>query len=183
MRYDAELIRLNDKTYGVLRNAEPSEGGKMLELMRTCAGETEYLIHYPDEIIRSDESEAAFIQMTNESDGTLMLVCDIDGEIVGFCSLNCAGMKKSKVRHRASVGISVISKYWGKGLGTIMMNALEKQAKTMGISQMELEFIEGNDRAKCLYEKLGYRVTGELPNAIHSREGRRLGMFTMIKEI
>ena len=28
-----------------------------------------------------------------------------------------------------------------------------------------------------------YRVTGELPNAIHSREGRRLGMFTMIKEI
>ena len=32
MRYDAELIRLNDKTYGVLRNAEPSEGGKVLEL-------------------------------------------------------------------------------------------------------------------------------------------------------
>ena len=92
MRYDAELIRLKDKTYGVLRNAEPSEGGKVLELMRTCAGETEYLIHYPDEIIRSDESEAAFIQMTNESDGTLMLVCDIDGELVGFCSLNCAGM-------------------------------------------------------------------------------------------
>jgi len=121
--------------------------------------------------------------MTNESDGTLMLVCDIDGELVGFCSLNCAGMKKSKVRHRASVGISVISKYWGKGLGTIMMSALEKQAKTMGISQMELEFIEGNDRAKCLYEKLGYRVTGELPNAIHSRDGKRLGMFTMIKEI
>ena len=174
MRYDAELIRLKDKRYGVLRNAEPCEGGKVLELMRICAGETEYLIHYPDEIIRSDESEAAFIQMTNESDGTLMLVCDIDGELVGFCSLNCAGMKK---------GISVISKYWGKGLGTIMMNALEKQAKTMGISQMELEFIEGNDRAKCLYEKLGYRVTGELPNAIHSREGRRLGMFTMIKEI
>ena len=109
MRYDAELIRLKDKRYGVLRNAEPCEGGKMLELMRTCAGETEYLIHYPDEIIRSDESEAAFIQMTNESDGTLMLVCDIDGELVGFCSLNCAGMKKSKVRHRASVGISVIS--------------------------------------------------------------------------
>ena len=54
MRYDAELIRLKDKTYGVLRNAEPSEGGKVLELMRICAGETEYLIHYPDEIIRSD---------------------------------------------------------------------------------------------------------------------------------
>ena len=90
MRYDAELIRLKDKTYGVLRNAEPCEGGKVLELMRTCAGETEYLIHYPDEIIRSDESEAAFVQMTNESDGTLMLVCDIDGELVGLCSLNCA---------------------------------------------------------------------------------------------
>ena len=43
MRYDAELIRLKDKRYGVLRNAEPSEGGKVLELMRTCAGETEYL--------------------------------------------------------------------------------------------------------------------------------------------
>ena len=40
----------------------------------------------------------------------------------------------------------------------------------MASASMELEFIEGNDRAKCLYEKLGYRVTGELPNAIHSRE-------------
>ncbi len=53
----------------------------------------------------------------------------------------------------------------------------------MGISQMELEFAEGNDRAKCLYEKLGSRVTGELPHAIHSRDGRRLGMLAMIKEI
>ena len=183
MRYDAELIRLKDKTYGVLRNPEPCEGGKVLELMRICAGETEYLMHYPDEVIRSEESEAAFIQMSNESDGSLLLVCDIDGELAGLCSLNCAGMTKSKVRHRARVGISVISKYWGRGLGTIMMNALEKQAKAIGISQMELEFIEGNDRARGLYEGLGYRVTGELPNAIHSRDGKRLGLFTMIKEI
>ncbi len=183
MRYDAELIRLKDKTYGVLRNPEPCEGGKVLELMRICSGETEYLMHYPDEVIRSEESEAAFIQMSNESDGSLLLVCDIDGELAGLCSLNCAGMTKSKVRHRARLGISVISKYWGRGLGTIMMNALEKQAKAMGISQMELEFIEGNDRARGLYEGLGYRVTGELPNAIHSRDGKRLGLFTMIKEI
>ena len=105
MRYDAELIRLKDKTYGVLRNAEPSEGGKMLELMRICAGETEYLIHYPDEMIRSDESEAAFIQMTNESDGTLMLVCDIDGELVGFCSLNCANDVSDALQNTAIANI------------------------------------------------------------------------------
>lgn len=183
MRYEAELIRLKDKTYGVLRSAEPGEGGKVLELMRTCADETEYLISYPDEIIQSDESEAAFIHMTNESDDALLLVCDIDGELAGICSLNCAGLKKSKVRHRADVGISIISKFWGRGLGAIMMNALEKQAKVIGITQMELEFIEGNDRARGLYERLGYRVTGELPNAIHTREGKRLSLFTMIKEI
>ena len=30
------------------------------------------------------------------------------------------------------------------------------------LSQLELEFIEGNDRARALYEKMGYVATGKI---------------------
>ena len=49
--------------------------------------------------------------------------------------------------------------------------------------QIELEFVEGNERARRLYEKMGFRITGVHPNGIRLRDGRLLNLYTMIKEI
>ena len=51
------------------------------------------------------------------------------------------------------------------------------------ILQIELEFVEGNERARRLYEKMGFRITGVHPNGICLRDGRLLNLYTMIKEI
>ena len=48
---------------------------------------------------------------------------------------------------------------------------------------MELEFIEGNTRARALYEKMGFRITGVKPNAIRLRDGTLLNEYSMIREI
>ncbi len=46
---------------------------------------------------------------------------------------------------------------------------------------MELEFIEGNDRARYLYEKCGFHVVCEKPNAYKLKDGTYRSEFYMQK--
>lgn len=68
-------------------------------------------------------------------------------------------------------------------IGEIIGAALEcvpPKSRVAGAVRLALDFIEGNDRARRLYEKCGFTVTGELPDAIRLRDGRRLSLYTMI---
>ena len=51
------------------------------------------------------------------------------------------------------------------------------------ILQLELDFIEGNVRARALYEKMGFRITGVAVNAVRLKDGTLLNEYHMIKEI
>ena len=51
------------------------------------------------------------------------------------------------------------------------------------ILQMELDFVEGNTRARALYEKMGFRITGIRPNAIRLKNGTLLNEYSMIREV
>ena len=43
--------------------------------------------------------------------------------------------------------------------------------------------MECNDRAKALYEKYGFKIVGERPNAFKLRDGRLLKEYFMQKEL
>jgi len=51
------------------------------------------------------------------------------------------------------------------------------------ILQMELDFIEGNNRARALYEKMGFKIVGVRPNAVRLKDGTLLNEYSMIREI
>ena len=65
----------------------------------------------------------------------------------------------------------------------IIENSQEKQAKTRKLTQMELSFVEGNVRAKALYEKFGFVVVGKKPNAVRLKDGTLLCMYEMVKQL
>ena len=48
------------------------------------------------------------------------------------------------------------------------------------LMQLELDFVEGNTRAQALYEKMGFKIVAERPNAIRLRDGRLLKEYSMI---
>lgn len=56
-------------------------------------------------------------------------------------------------------GIGILPSHRGKGIGTKMMLVAEQECRDKGVREMSLEVIEGNDRAKALYERLGYNGT------------------------
>ena len=51
------------------------------------------------------------------------------------------------------------------------------------LRQLELEFIEGNSRARALYEKFGFRIAGVHPDAIRLKDGTMLAEYLMIKSL
>ena len=77
-----------------------------------------------------------------------------------------------------------LKEYWNQGLGTGMFQEMIRIAEANpDILQMELDFVEGNTRARALYEKMGFRITGVRPNAIRLKDGTLLNEYSMVREI
>ena len=45
------------------------------------------------------------------------------------------------------------------------------------------EIIEGNSRARSLYEKMGFRITGVKPDAIRMKDGTFVNEYMMVKRL
>ena len=112
----------------------------------------------------------------------LAITCYIDGEIVGSSEINFRGGIKTS--HRATVSIAILKEYWNLGIGSAMFAELISAAESRPETEIvELEFVEGNDRAKALYEKYGFQIVGERPNAFKLKDGRLLKEYFMQKEL
>ena len=181
MDYTRKEITLKTGETAIFRapTAEDAEG--MLDYMRTVICETEFLLRAPEDPLPDLEGEKRFLQSFAEGEGNVMIVCEMDGIIVGNCSMNRG--RHQKDRHRASIGIALRKAYWNRGIGTAMFRELTQIAEQWGLEQMELTFIEGNDRGRALYEKMGFRIYAEHPKAIHLPDGRVLKEYEMLRPV
>ena len=174
---------LKDGRKALLRSPREEDVPGMLEYLYVSAGETEFIIRYPEECGRyTPEDEKALFERLNASDSDAMLVCIVDGKVAGNCHV--MWKKSIKTRHRAAVAIALLREYWNQGIGTAMFREMIRIAEeNENILQMELEFVEGNTRARALYEKMGFRITGVKPNAIRLKDGTLLNEYSMIREV
>ena len=118
----------------------------------------------------------------NASETEAMLACTVDGRIAGNCQITWN--RRIKTGHRASVAIALLKEFWGLGIGTRMFEEMIRIAEAdPAILQLELEFIEGNSRARALYEKMGFRITGVNPDAIRLKDGSFRNEYVMMKKI
>lgn len=154
-----------------------------LNVLRISVVETDFLLRYPEECdVYTIEREAEFIDKMNRSDRDALLICIVDENVVGYFQLFCES--DLKTRHRANVSLVILKEYWNLGIGTIMFDIMIQQAKKDPyLLQLELDYTEGNARAKQLYEKMGFISIGSIPNATRTKDGTMLKDFLMIKEL
>ncbi len=181
MIFTAKDIVLKDGRTATLRNAVRSDARRMIDYMKITAAETDFLLAYPEERNYTEEYEGNFLDSSVKSENNLMIACVIGGEIAGNCQI--VFHDKIKTRHRATVAIALIKKYWGLGIGTAMFEEMIAVARKRGISQLELEYIEGNERARRLYEKMGFVKYGERPDSIRLKDGRSLKEILMFMRL
>ena len=183
MIIDEVRFKLRDGREALLRSPKEEDVESTLEYLVVSAGETDFLLRYPEECGKyTPEGEKKLFEQKNESPNEAMIMCVVDGRVVGNCEISF--FKGMKTKHRASIGIALISEFWNQGIGTKMFEEMIRLAENReDVLQIELEFVEGNARARHLYEKMGFRITGVRPNAIRLKDGTLLNEYTMIKEI
>ena len=183
MVIDDVRFQLKDGREAILRSPKEEDVESTLEYLVVSAGETDYILRYPEECGKyTPEGEKKLFEQKNASPDEAMIMCVVDGKVVGNCDISF--FKGIKTRHRATIGIALISAFWNQGIGTKMMEELIRLAESRAdVIQVELEFVEGNARARHLYEKMGFRITGVHPNAIRLKDGTLLNCYTMIREI
>lgn len=178
----ADSMQLRDGATLVIRSLEKRDAAATVFCFRKVAGETGFLLRETDECgVTIAQEEETIVRKAESSRETLLGVFDGE-ELIGMAGLNAVG-SLSRVRHRASVGVSLVKAYWGRGIGTAMMRALISLAKEAGYEQLELDVVEGNERAAVLYEKLGFETIGRIPHAMKYRDGSYADFLLMMMNL
>ena len=183
MVFKETLFKLKDGRDALLQSPCERDTEKMLEFIIKASGETDYLMKYPEEFADFTlDQEKDFLNDSYENDNAMMIACVVDGKIAGNCQISFrTGMKDS---HRASVAIAILQEFWNLGIGTRFFEEMFQIARERGgVRQIELDFVEGNTRARSLYEKMGFRITGIKPDAIRLKDGTFVNEYMMLKRL
>ena len=180
MIFNPKTITLKDGRTCSLRPAEAKDAQEMLDYLRTSAGETPFLLRNPDEVTFTVEGEEAFLENKKNTPRELMMVAEVDGVLAGNCGIVTNGELR-RVYHRCGFAIALLKEYWHLGIASAMMTYAFELAKKMGYEQMELEVVDGNERAKALYEHLGFQETGKHFHALKYDDGNYRDEYTMVK--
>lgn len=180
MIYPAETLILRDGRNCVLRSVEPEDAGNMLRYMKIMLGETPFLLRTPEEFNYTEEEEAAILLRRKEDPRCLMLAVVLDGEIVACADVQSHG-SKSRVLHRAELGISVRKDFWRLGIGSALMERLLHFAAGAGYEQVELTVETKNRRAVALYHRFGFTVYGTRPHGMKYPDGTYDNDYLMVR--
>ncbi len=91
------------------------------------------------------------------------IVAEYEGVPVGHVGI---GPSKGRSRHISWLGIWVRREWWGRGIGTALMQKAVAVAGDYGCKRLMLGVFSGNERALNLYRKIGFNVDLELTDIV-----------------
>lgn len=102
--------------------------------------------------------------LSNNSDR--IFICFLENILAGMLGIHF--MQRKKFKHRASIGINVLKKHWGLGVGKALLSkAIEYFNSNKELTKLELEVRSDNNRAIKLYKKFGFKIKGEIAQYFH----------------
>ena len=179
MIFEQRTFNINGKEL-VLRAPREEDAEMLRQYIKKACSETRFLMAEGDEMELSLEEELSFINSHRDSDGGMLILGFLDGEHVGNCSFQKVSGSR-RYAHRASVGIALLQKFTGQGIGKVMFGAMLEEIEKAGFEQAELIVIEHNDRAKHMYECFGFEETGRRPRANKYDDGTYADDILMVK--
>ncbi len=150
-------------------DAEPADAPEMASLGSKVFTESFGYSVPPDDLtnfLRTKYSAEAFGTEMRDPQTSTWTAKDAQGILLGFVQLvrgisdECLGSADPAELghlHRLYVDTGV----HGGGIGTRLMAAVEDRARSEGLKQLWLTVWEENQRARRLYERLGYRTVGK----------------------
>lgn len=143
----------------IYREAEPSDAGKFLEYCKRVGAESDNLTFGAEGLPFTISQQADSIRRFAGNPGSVMIVAFDEGELIGTGAVSVVDGRE-RFAHRSEIAISVRKDYWGKGIGSGIMNVLMDFAKKSGTEVLELQVRSDNEAAIGLYKKFGFNKIG-----------------------
>lgn len=106
---------------------------------------------------RSAEERRAWL--TERGPRHPVLIAELDDEVVGWASLNRFNPRAAYDRV-ADISVYVARERRGRGVGTVLLAALEERARALGYHKMVLAGFPFNAAGLGLYQRSGFRAVG-----------------------
>jgi ribosomal protein S18 acetylase RimI-like enzyme len=127
----------------------PTIGLTLYSSKPTLASETEWFSNLYRRVLEGD---------------SVVYVAEEDGRAVGLCQVDRRGPQEEQ-RHRGGFGIAIRKEYRDRGIGTALISKVLEDCKGK-FEIVELTVFSNNARAKHLYSKHGFKITGHNPKAV-----------------
>jgi len=141
-----------------IREACGADAEKMIIYNKKVGSETDFLSFDEKTFDISEKKETGFLERFKNSKRDLMLVA-LDGEKIIACA-SVEGEKKARYSHRAELSVTVLKEYWGKGIGSMIIEKLVEFSKESSYKNLYLDVRADNERAISLYRKFGFERIG-----------------------
>lgn len=146
-----------------IRHAHPTDRHDLLALVARIDRETDFLVREPGERPLWGRDLATFQAAGNAT----VLVAEAGGTPIGYLSANGGHARRN--RGVVTLAVGVRGEWWGRGVATRLFAVAEEWAAGIGAHRLELTVADGNDRARALYDRLGFVEEGRLRHALRVR--------------
>ncbi|MDW7650138.1 MAG: GNAT family N-acetyltransferase [Bacillota bacterium] len=143
----------------VIREIREDDAPAFLDLQKQIEEESMFMLLTPGERETAVEEKRKLIRDVLSRDNQTIFVVENDkGELVGY--LRALGGEYEKTKHCAYITVGVLEEYTGQGLGTSLLETLDRWAQQKGLHRLELIVMQNNEPAVNLYRKMGYDIEG-----------------------
>jgi ribosomal protein S18 acetylase RimI-like enzyme len=112
------------------------------------------------------EHRPLYVELFEKPDTTLLLA-RVDGELVGYALLHVEPVGETFIADTWRTGerigelesIAVAPSHRGQGIGSALLDAVDREFEALGVADVIIGLLPGNDGARRLYESRGFRPT------------------------
>lgn len=162
--------QLSDGTALTIRTGRVEDAEQLLEHVDLILTDGTGMVLGPREFSVSLEEERAWIEGLLEHPTDLLLVAEHAGRLVA--NLDFHAERREQLRHGGEFGMAVAPGWRGRGLGTLLLEALISWASEQPeIERVGLKVIGSNEAGIGLYRKFGFVEEGRRVNYIKTPDG------------
>ena len=153
-----------------VRAARPDDSPSLGALLAELVRDDLYILLSPEEVSTDDLRRVEEIARAESvPDRWFLGVVEVDERVVGMVDIRAAPMRRCAHVCELGIGLGGIAR--DRGIGTGVMQRAIEIARGMGFEKMRLFVIDGNDRARHVYDRTGFRETGRFVREVRVGDG------------
>ena len=161
----------------LIRRINTNDAEKFLKMLKKLDTETKFMMYEPGERKTTiDELKKKIKDIFGSK--SILLIAEDSENIVGFISAE-RGFA-NRIKHSAYIVIGVLNSHSGRGIGTKLLEQIEKWAIENNIIRLELTVMTHNINGIKLYEKMGFKKEGTKVKS-HIIDGEYIDEYYMAK--